>query len=291
MDTVKPWDKANSHSFTTLDGLRGVAATAVVLFHCPSLIGMQLVPHGYLAVDFFFMLSGFVLTHAYQRRLENGWSVNIFMRVRIARLYPLYVCALLLGFFAIRLQALHGTRVGSEKTHVTILALGLCLLPYIGKASVALFPFNMPSWSIFFELLANLIHVVFYRKITIGRLAFGVIVGLSGTLIAAQRVGNLDFGPYVSSGWWAFFRVLLAYTIGILLFHYWTNAKRRFKLSPFLCVGMLLVILVVPIHGRAFEFFSVLIAFPLLVFLAAGSQVSGTLMRVLLWLGQASYAV
>jgi peptidoglycan/LPS O-acetylase OafA/YrhL len=83
--------------FTLLDALRGIAALVVVQFHLHELFGRLIFPHGYLAVDFFFMLSGFVLRFAYQQRLDTGWSLSRFLRVRLIRLYPLYLLGLLLG--------------------------------------------------------------------------------------------------------------------------------------------------------------------------------------------------
>ena len=60
--------------FLTLDAMRGVAAITVVLFHGARLAGVQTMPHGYLAVDMFFALSGFVISRAYDRRLAADWT-------------------------------------------------------------------------------------------------------------------------------------------------------------------------------------------------------------------------
>ena len=85
-----PRAAAGAERFALLDGLRGIAAFAVILDHTPPNFLGELIPGRYLAVDFFFVLSGFVLAHAYGRRLEGGWSVFSFMRARVIRLYPLY---------------------------------------------------------------------------------------------------------------------------------------------------------------------------------------------------------
>jgi peptidoglycan/LPS O-acetylase OafA/YrhL len=76
------------HQFVLLDGLRGVAALAVVVTH--ALYFFPPTPMAYLAVDFFFMLSGFVLAHAYGERLRQGMTAGRFMAIRLIRLYPLY---------------------------------------------------------------------------------------------------------------------------------------------------------------------------------------------------------
>lgn len=282
------------HSFATLDGLRGVAAIAVVLFHYPSLVGRQIVPQGYLAVDFFFLLSGFVLTFAYQGRLASGWSLNQFLRVRIARLYPLYCLGLLFGFLVNRLQAMHGTSVGSTTTVLTMLGLGLFFLPYVCGHGTVIFPLNMPSWSVLMELLANVIHAVFYRRPSTTKLLVGVVIGLSGTLIAAIRLGNFDFGATNPFAVFALFRVLCSYSLGILLFRFWQKTRVRWRVSPVVISILLIAILAAPVPGRfliAYEVLAAVLLFPLLVFAGASTQPKPRYLRIFLLLGQASYAI
>src|ERR1041385_8149717 len=84
--------------FEALDLLRGLAALAVVAFHVPHIPGtLSLAPRGYLAVDLFFALSGFVLAYAYGAELARGGNIRRFMVQRLIRLYPLYLIALLAG--------------------------------------------------------------------------------------------------------------------------------------------------------------------------------------------------
>ena|ERR1700730_5639017 len=86
--------KTGLHSFPALDGVRGVAAILVALFHLRNrFLGFNNFPggDGYLAVDLFFVLSGFVLSHAYLPRFQNGMSPSQFMKARLIRLYPLYI--------------------------------------------------------------------------------------------------------------------------------------------------------------------------------------------------------
>src|SRR5215210_2241655 len=83
--------------YHSLNGLRGLAALIVVLFHAAALIGTQLAPGGYLAVDLFFILSGFVIAHAYDHRFAEGLGPLAFIRYRIIRFYPLYLLGLAIG--------------------------------------------------------------------------------------------------------------------------------------------------------------------------------------------------
>jgi peptidoglycan/LPS O-acetylase OafA/YrhL len=88
------------HSFKMLDGMRGVAAMGVVLYHLSQMLSLHLFRAGYLAVDIFFCLSGFVIAHAYERRLLGGLSPLRFAAIRFARFFPLI--ALGIGWGAAR---------------------------------------------------------------------------------------------------------------------------------------------------------------------------------------------
>lgn len=130
--------------YEALDGLRGVAALAVMLYHIGGWTGRPwLVSHGYLAVDFFFCLSGFVLAHAYGRREIGWWG---FLRQRLIRLWPLIALTMLAGATVI-IQ--HRERVPEW------LVLGLLMIPRLWTEEpgfAPIFPLNPPAWSLFFEL-------------------------------------------------------------------------------------------------------------------------------------------
>src|SRR5262245_45457012 len=98
----------DAHRFLVLDGLRGLAAFAVILDHVSSVTLRHWFPGRYLAVDFFFVLSGFVLAHAYGERLQSQLSPWRFMCIRMIRLYPLYLLGLMLGLVLPMIGALRG---------------------------------------------------------------------------------------------------------------------------------------------------------------------------------------
>src|SRR5665213_808430 len=159
----------STRSFVTLDGLRGIAALAVVTRHAPaffSFISIYVLPldgskvpipvgpfrESYLAVDFFFALSGFVLAHAYGDRLRGGMSATRFMTIRLIRLYPLYFLALLIS---LPLFLWGFARGGIAPTYpMSNWLFAVLFLPSLASPN-ALFPLNYPAWSLFFELLAN----------------------------------------------------------------------------------------------------------------------------------------
>ena len=91
---------ASKPRYEILDGLRGIAALMVVIFHLFETYSkgaaFQIVNHGYLAVDFFFVLSGFVVGYAYDDRWDKMTTWGFFKR-RLTRLHPMLVMGTLIG--------------------------------------------------------------------------------------------------------------------------------------------------------------------------------------------------
>ena len=98
---------AEKRTFHTLDGLRGISAVFVVLFHYSVYLRPISVPNAYLAVDLFFIMSGFVIGLAYENRLRNSLSVPGFIKLRLVRLYPLYILGTLIGLSIPLIGMLH----------------------------------------------------------------------------------------------------------------------------------------------------------------------------------------
>lgn len=278
------------HTFATLDGLRGLAAIAVVLFHLTKESGHPLFGHGYLAVDFFFVLSGFVLTFAYQHRLDSGWSAADFMKVRFARLYPLYLVGFLLGCAFLLLQSRVAHVPFSQPWYV--LGLNLCMLP--SSRAGQLFPADFAAWSIFFELIANLAHALFFRNRRVGFFLPFLFAGAAAVVTCSLRFGSIDLGYLRASAGWALARVAFSYTAGILLFRFWQSGSLRLKVSP-VPVGLLLALsMTMPSFSRfngIYDAAVCLFLFPLLVLSGASTEPSGRLTRPFQVVGQLSYAI
>jgi peptidoglycan/LPS O-acetylase OafA/YrhL len=285
-----------SHKFEILDALRGVAAIIVVLVHTTGLMGSNFFPHGYLAVDFFFVLSGFVLTFAYQQKLDAGLSTLAFLKLRLIRLYPLYLVGLLIGFAFVSMRA----GVQHSATHPTAYLLqllpNLFFLPvYTSTAGVSAFPFDLAAWSLFFELVANLMHAHFLRRRSNRFLSTIVVLAASLVMYSAFRRGSLDFGQFSTDIAFGFERVLFSYTAGILLFRCWASVRHRVPApSPFVPGILLVMLLAIPLSIPAnpfFEIIAVLLGFPAIVLTAACCQPSSVLRPVAAVLGTASYAI
>ncbi|HWT52558.1 MAG TPA: acyltransferase [Caulobacter sp.] len=196
---------AAGRRYEALDGLRGVAAVGVMLYHIGSWTGRPwMVPHGYLAVDFFFCLSGFVLAHAYGRR-EIGWLG--FMRQRLVRLWPLIALTMLAGATVI-IQ--HRERVPGW------LGLGLLMIPRVWVDETGfspLFPLNPPTWSLFFELVVGAAWFPIRRLGVMGHVLMIVLLIPVMAYVAHGMGGVLsgwDRGTFAIS----FLRTLFAFLLG-----------------------------------------------------------------------------
>ena len=123
--------------YLLLDGLRGVAALIVIVYHVFECFDWSPVPHGYLAVDFFFVLSGFVIGYAYDSRWQEGLSVARFFKRRLIRLHPMVILGALIGAVCFLIQGSvrwDGTPVSIGWVMIAML-LGMLMLPLYPGAS------------------------------------------------------------------------------------------------------------------------------------------------------------
>lgn len=287
------------HKFVTLDALRGIAAIVVVFFHIYRIGIPSLFPHGYLAVDFFFMLSGFVLTYAYQDRLDTGLSTFAFLKMRVARLYPLFGLGMVLGilFFLARDYLGKGGSYVSIKVLVSLATSGFLLLPVAGPLTTVFdlaFPLNKPAWSLFDELAVNTFHALLGRRRSTAILLFVVTLAWAGTVASTLRYGSMDFGAYRSQVLPAIVRTIFGYTVGIILLRFWRIGKwcpRSSFLVP--CIMLVAVFMVhVPLRWTAFYDLGVTsVVMPFILLFGASSAPPAALVVPFEKLGLASYAI
>ncbi|HVT56039.1 MAG TPA: acyltransferase [Xanthobacteraceae bacterium] len=281
--------------FVTLDGLRGLAALAVISRHASRYFGAMPF-ESYLAVDFFFVLSGFVLAHAYRARLQAGLSAADFMKIRLIRLYPLYILALGIACAAVLLKSAYAQVDFSA--FIGNLVLGLLFLP--SPLDSYLFPLNGPSWSLFNELLANLFLKPAVESVRIA----AVITAIAGALLVfgvctstlgfGQRAGAMDSGFA-----WAHFgagpvRAGFSFFAGVLLHRLYVARPMRFNvpaLPIFAALGLMLALHPPKELQASFDLAAAMIGFPLLVWCGAHCAPRPFTARVFTWLGISSYAV
>jgi peptidoglycan/LPS O-acetylase OafA/YrhL len=288
----------NRHTFVAMDALRGVAAICVIMQHFGIFFGAT-PPRGFLAVDFFFMLSGFVLTFAYQERLDSHWPTFTFFKVRLIRLYPLYIVGLVLGTIFAFLEQRYGS--GLHMPHTDILplfVLALFFLPAVGSypaGDATPFPLNVPSWSLFDELLANLFHAFFLRRRSLRFLA--AVVAISGLVLgaAALHAKTAGFGPNRVDAPLAVVRVIFGYTFGSVIFRLW-KADRfpAVKAAPIVLTIFLVLSFLVPVrwgNPGLVEFLIISLFYPVLLLASARAIPSKRTMRFAALLGSASYGM
>ncbi len=283
--------------FLLLDGLRGVAAFAVILDHVPGGWLGEMVPGRYLSVDFFFVLSGFVLAHAYGRRLGAGWSPFAFMAARLIRLYPMYLMALAIGMGLAVLGALRGW-TGPGWGDIPVVA-GFSLLflptpPGTGFGHGELYPANAPAWSLFFELAANAAYGLAARFLTWRVMALILVMGAGATAFTLLRHQGTG-GP----GWlWQHMdaglaRVTYGFFAGVAIYRLRGQVK-LWAMPWWLAVAAFVAIIAVraPEGWRvAYDIAAGLVLMPLLVMFACGAKVSGGVARACGVFGVVSYGV
>jgi len=287
--------------FHALDVARGIAAVVVTLYHLQEVIGVKLAPSGFLAVDFFFGLSGFVVAHSYTSRLLSGkMSMRQFMVARLVRLYPLYLLALvalvivLCVKLALRQSVPWGPIAFTGKLPFALFMLPSPSLDFHGY----LYPFNIAAWSILFELAINFVFALFCRPLQSTKVRFLIIL-ISGGLYAAQLLlFRVDQGgPQWSTFLAGIVRVTFSFFVGVQLYD-WYRQRNAGPIRPPVhsvwCAGGLLVLtacLLSP-NSPGVQLLSVFILFPLLIWTLAhcdvGAGIGGAAMRKV---GVASYGI
>lgn len=220
--------------FEMLDGMRGIAAILVMDYHYHIQANPIPLPNAFIAVDFFFILSGFVVMHAYGDRLAAGMSPVRYLAQRVIRLYPLMAISLLIGVPAFLLSAKMGHADFSARQVLASVASNLCFLPYLNDRTIfgtahntvgLLFPVNGPLWSISFEMVASGAFIVLCRCSQAA-----LLKACLAALVLIIAGGMLDgFSTYTNavsagSGWGTqnllggFARVFYGFTCGMLLY-------------------------------------------------------------------------
>jgi peptidoglycan/LPS O-acetylase OafA/YrhL len=323
------FDNMNQHTYLAskpryevLDGLRGVASLMVVAFHLFETYSQgpqhQIINHGYLAVDFFFVLSGFVVGYAYDDRWGR-MSLRDFFKRRLVRLHPMVIMGTLIGALLFYLGDCDMfSLVGQTPWWMLILMTlwGCMLLPSPNSWDIRGWQetssLNGPTWSLFFEYIANILYALVIRHFPRWLLAlfvigagmltldltlnidfFGLLEGRGGTAYTA--IGGWSFTPqqlYVG-----FSRLLYPFFMGLLLSRF--NKLIRTGRTGFLwCSVLVVLMLAMPRLGGseqmwlngAYEAFCIIVMFPLVVLMGAGSTLRGKQSAaVCTFLGEISY--
>lgn len=277
-------------TFDVLNGLRGIAAIAVVTSHLRNYLGPYFPANVGLAVDFFFVLSGFVLAHAYEDRLRGELSGPRFMAARLIRLYPLYLGALIIGGAAAAF--LHHLDV--PKLWATI-GFNLLMLPppmSLSSNSHDLYPLNFPAWSLLFELIANLIYALIARRLSNSLLAAIIALGFFGLIATGLTAGTLDQGVRPLQFWGGLARVTFSFFVGVALYRLWRTRPPKFGLPAALLFVLLVMPMLLKPEGSAawiYDLAVIVLYFPLLVWLGATARAGRRWTSISVALGALSY--
>lgn len=274
----------------TLDGLRGIAAAAVVIYHETHIIHVA-PARGYLAVDFFFLLSGYVISNAYETRLLTGaMGLKAFLTARLIRLYPLILLGVLCGLT-------WQIGEGPKPDHLVAgAAFGLLLLPpWFAVSTNLLVPLDPPLWSLMFELWANVAYAVLVRSRRFAWIAAGcMIVGFAGILYTTYNLRLVGGSTFPTFGTGAA-RVLFSFFAGILMARILTPARLDALAPavpfPVLAIALFAALCVPWKFGTIYDAFAVAVIFPAIIVLGAKDRASEGWRRAALFAGGLSYPV
>jgi peptidoglycan/LPS O-acetylase OafA/YrhL len=281
--------------FDILDGLRGVAALSVVVFHFMEWIytdpSQNFIGHGFLAVDFFFCLSGFVIGYAYDDRIYQI-GIGEFFKSRLIRLHPLVISGSVLGLLAFLFDPFGGhpeLYSAGKILLVWMCSVLLVPLPVMADRSFNLFSFNAPSWSLFWEYVANIAYAFVLRRINRVYLALLTILSAIAICAVAYRAGNLLGGWSGPTFWDGFARIAYSFLAGLLIFRSKWIIKNKLGFTGL--AFLLLLAFVMPYSNWNWitESLVVLIYFPFLIMLGAGAELSPALKRICQFSGKISY--
>ena len=304
----------NKVRYDILDGLRGVAALMILLYHVfndaksfyvwPTPVNEFY--HSFLGVDFFFILSGFVMGYAYDRQWGKDMNLGSFIKRRLIRLHPMVVMGVLIGAAAFAIQGFtkwDGTEVTMQAFMLSVL-LGLFLIPSPTNIEVRgnteIFPLNGPHWSLFFEYIGSLLYGLLLHRLSTKWLRVWVacsIISIAGFALLTED-GGIAYGwsSEPANLWGGALRMLYAYPMGLLMARVFRQRQPKPLHAPMflLCSLGLIVLLGLPFLGNKdvetiYQLVCIFSFFPTIIWYGARGIVSGWQQRAVSFLGRLSY--
>ena len=317
---------ASKPRYEILDGLRGVAAMLVVAYHLfetyyhggPD----QPINHGYLAVDFFFVLSGFVIGYAYDDRWDK-MSTWAFFKRRLIRLHPMVIFGTLFGALMFYFGSCTDfPLINQTPWWMVVLVMFWCftMIPLPNTMDIRGWtetnPLNGPAWSLQWEYIANILYALVIRRFS--KVVLGICVAVFAVMTVILCL-NIDVTGFLEERNWASYtvvggwsttpdqlqvgltRLLYPFFCGLLISR--LDKLIKVKAGFWWCSLMIVVLLCMPWMGIGtegesrwtnglYELLCILIAFPLIVSIGAGSSVKGSKSEAInKFLGEISYPI
>lgn len=285
----------NKPHFETLDGLRGIAAIAVVIFHFMEIAvpipNNNFIAHAYLAVDFFFCLSGFVIAYAYDDKIANI-GIGTFLKRRLIRLHPLVVIGSVLGLLTFIFDPFSNL-IQSFSGKVVLMFVLSCLMipfPIVKERYLNLFHLNPPTWSLFWEYVANIIYAIVLVKLS--KKVLWVLTALAAVALVLESIHS----KHLSVGWGGDnirgggIRVSFSFLAGMLVYR--SGWIIRSKMS-FVSLSLLLLPAFLFPFSENFNWFVepifIILYFPFLIMLGVGALTKKATQGICRFSGKISY--
>jgi peptidoglycan/LPS O-acetylase OafA/YrhL len=267
----------NKPHFQTLDGLRGVAAFAVVIFHFMEIVipdpNNNFIAHAYLAVDFFFCLSGFVIAYAYDDKIKNI-GIGTFLKRRFIRLHPLVVIGSVFGLLTFIFDPFSNL-IQSYTGKMGLMFVLSCLMipfPIVKERYFNLFHLNPPTWSLFWEYIANIAYAIVLVKLPKKVLWVLTAVTAMALVYEARRSGNLCVGWGGDNIRGGAIRVAFSFLAGMMVYRMGWIIKSKLG---FIALSLLLLPAFLFPFSKTWNWYAepfvVIFYFPFLIMLGAGS--------------------
>ena len=297
MKDINPSTIKTRQHFEVLDGMRGIAALAVVIFHFMEWVytdpSQNFIGHGFLAVDFFFCLSGFVIGYAYDNRIRQI-GIPAFFKLRLIRLHPLVIFGSVLGLLAFLFDpfvAQAGLYSAGNLLLTFVCSIFLIPLPIMKERAFNLFSFNAPAWSLFWEYVANIVYAVALYRISRRLLMALILVAAAALCLVSYRAGNLLGGWAGSNFWDGCARISYSFLAGLFIYRANWIIKNRLGFVGMAALLTLAFLMPFTAWNWLTEPMIVLVYFPLLIAAGAGATVSPGLRKLCQFLGNISYSL
>ena len=310
--------------YEILDGLRGVAALMVIIFHFFELYSFgnpskQIINHGYLAVDFFYVLSGFVLGYAYDDRWDK-MSYWDFYKRRLIRLHPMVIAGSLLGMCYFFLgECINSPNIESVNPLYFFLTIimSILMIPCPAQMDIRGWgetnSFNGPNWTLTYEYIVNILYSLIFRRLH--TIIIGILT-LASTLLLVNLTCNFDIfnvmnerenNKYTVIGGWSltscelcvgFTRLFYPYFAGYLVYR--LKLKIRIPYSFIICSIILITFLSMPrlekegypIFNGIYEAIVIILIFPLVIIIGAGDTTKNEILtKICKFIGELSYPI